>query len=126
MRADDKVTINTALATGAQREFIQVLQEIFLLQGTLKDLIERFLGSQDQVEEQTWNEEEHNEQRRKHLRKDASAPRLDIAECPGNERKPQRNQVGDPDRQEKLCAARRSLNQLDLSLQNPAARSRGP
>jgi hypothetical protein len=126
MWADDKVAIDATLATRAQRQFVQVLEEIFFLQGTLKDLIKRFLGPQDQIEQQAWHEEEHDEQRRKHLRKNASAPRLDIAECPGNERKPQRNQVGDPDRQEKLCAARRSLNQLGLSLQNHAARTRGP
>ena len=124
MRANDEVSIDTALAAGADRQFIQVLEKILFLQSTLEDLIERFLGSKNEIEQQAGHKEEHDQQRGKYLREDASASGLNIAKGPGDERKPQCDQVGDTDRQEKLCAARRGFNQLDLSLQHPAARTR--
>lgn len=125
VRTDDEVGINTSLASRAKWKFVEILKEILLFQCTLKDLVERFLGSQNEVKQQAWHEKEHHQQRRKHLREYAAAPGLDITECPGYEREPQRNQVGDPDRQEKLCSARCGFDQCGLSLQHPAARSCG-
>ena len=40
MRANDKVRVDTPLAAGTQRKFVQILEQILLFECTLEDLIE--------------------------------------------------------------------------------------
>jgi hypothetical protein len=49
--ADNEVSVNAALATRAQRELVEVLEEILLFQCPLEDLVKRLFRTQDQVEE---------------------------------------------------------------------------
>ena len=126
MRANDKVSINAALTSRAKRQFIEILEQIFFFKRSLKHLVERVFRSKYQVQQQTGHEKEHDQQGGKDLREDAPAPGLDVAKRPGDKRKPERDQIGDTDRQEELRAARRGFNQFSQSLQNSIAGVSGP
>ena len=102
---EDKLGIDCPLASRAQWQIVEILEKILLLQRTLKCLVQCLLRSQDEIEQQSRNKEQHDQKRRKDLREDASASGLDIPECPGNEGKPEGYEVGDPNRKQKLSAS---------------------
>jgi hypothetical protein len=96
VRAKDELRIDRPLASRTQRQIIKILEQVLLLQRTLKRLVQRLLGSQDQIQQQPWHKEQNNEKRRENLCEDASTSGLDIAKRPGNERKPERDEVRNP------------------------------
>jgi hypothetical protein len=96
MWTKDELGIGRALAPRAQWKIVEILEQILLLQGTLKCLVQRLLRSQDEIEQESRYKEQDDQKRRKDLRENASAPGFDVPECPGNEGKPKGYEVGDP------------------------------
>jgi hypothetical protein len=47
---EDKLGIDRALASRAQWQIVEVLEQVLLLQGALKCLVQRLLRSQDEIE----------------------------------------------------------------------------
>jgi hypothetical protein len=78
----DKVRVNRPLAAQANGSIVQILQQVLLLERTLKSLIERLLGPENQVEQKSRNEKQDHQKRGKNLREDAAAARLGIAPEP--------------------------------------------
>jgi hypothetical protein len=86
-------------------------------------LVQRLLWPQDEIEEQPGNKKQDDKKCRKNLRKDASAPGLNIAKCPGNERKPNSDEVRDPDRKQELDATCGSFDHEPFPLGEPLTAS---
>jgi hypothetical protein len=61
VRAEDELRIDRALASRAKWQIIQVLEQIFFFQRTLKGLIQSFFRPQDQIQEQPWDKEQHDQ-----------------------------------------------------------------
>jgi hypothetical protein len=76
------------VAVRAEAQILQVLEEIFFLQGAPERLIERFLRSQEHIDEHTGEEEEDDDQGGEDLRDDTPAARLDIAKGPDDQGEP--------------------------------------
>jgi hypothetical protein len=98
MRAEDKLWIYGPLTLWAERQIIQVLKQVFLLQCPLKCLVQRLLRSQDQIQQESGHKEQNDEKGGENLSKDASAPGLNIPKGPGNEREPKGDEIGNSDR----------------------------
>jgi len=92
------------------------LEQVLLLQRPLKRLVKRLLWSQDEIQQKPRDEEQYDEKRREYLRKDAPAPGLDIAKCPGDERKPDGDEIRNPDRKQKLGASRGGFDHENFPL----------
>jgi hypothetical protein len=105
VRAEDELGVDRALASRAKRQIIEILEQVLLFQCTLKRLVQRLLRSQDEIQQQPRDKEQYDKKRRENLREDASAPGLDIAKRPGNERKPDGDEVRDPNRKQELGAS---------------------
>jgi len=116
---EHELRIDCALASRAQGQIVEILEKVLLLQGTLKCLVQRLLRSQDEIEQQSRDEEQHDKKRRKDLREDASASGLDIPECPGNQGKPEGNEVRDANRKQKLGASCGGLDHEPCPLDQP-------
>jgi hypothetical protein len=105
VRAENEFGVDRALTSRAKRQIVEILEEVLLLQRTLKRLVQRFLWSQNEIEQQPGDKEQDHEKRRENLGKDASAPGLNVAKRPGDERKPDGDEVRDPNRQQELGAS---------------------
>jgi len=103
--AEDELRVHCPLASRAQRQIVEILEQVLLFQRPLKRLVQRLLRAQDQIQEQSRHKEEYDEECRENLGKDASASGFDVPKCPGDESKPECHQIGDSDRQEKLHAS---------------------
>jgi hypothetical protein len=105
MRTKDEFRVDRALASRAKRQIVEILQQVLLLQRPLKRLVQRLFWAQDEIQQQPRDKEQYDEERRENLSEDASAPRLDIAKRPSNQRKPERDEVRDSDREQELGAS---------------------
>src|SRR5690242_5480017 len=105
MRAEDEIVLDVPLAALAERQFLQVLEQVLLFEGALEGTIERLLGAEDHVEQDAGDVEEDDEERREDLRDDATAARLDVAEGPDDEDEPERNQVRPGEGDQRLDSA---------------------
>jgi hypothetical protein len=98
MRAEDKLCVYGPLTPRAERQIVQVLKQVFLLQCPLKCLVQCLLRSQDQIQQESGHKEQNDEKGGENLRKDAPAPGLNIPKGPGDEREPEGDEIGDSDR----------------------------
>jgi hypothetical protein len=119
MRTEDHLGVDRALASWTQRQVVQILEQVLLFQCTLKRLVQCLFWSQDEVQQQPGNKEQYHEKRREYLRKDAAAPGLNIAKRPSNERKPDRDEVCDPNRKQELGASRGGFDHEPFPLGDP-------
>jgi hypothetical protein len=71
VRTKYELRIYAPLATRAQRQVVEILQEVLLFQGALKRLVKSLLGTQDEIEQEPWHKEQDYQKRREHLRKNA-------------------------------------------------------
>jgi hypothetical protein len=95
MRTETVIVFDIPMTRGAMRQFLEVLEKVFLFQGALKGDIECFFRTEDQIEEQSRKIEQHHQQCRKHLSDDAAASGLAIAISPNNEYEPKCHEVRD-------------------------------
>jgi hypothetical protein len=84
-------------------------------------LVQCLLRPQNQIQQEARHKEQHHKKCRENLGKNASAPGFDISKGPGNECKPERNQIGDSDRQEKLHASCGGLDHERCPLSEPVS-----
>jgi hypothetical protein len=119
VRAEDELGVDRALASRAKRQIIEILQQVLLFQCTLKRLVQCLFRPQDEIQQQPRDKEQHDEKRRENLRKDASASGLDIAKRPGNERKPDGDEIRDPNRKQELGASCGGLDHETFPLGGP-------
>jgi hypothetical protein len=111
VRAEDKVRFNRPLTTRTKWKIVEILEKILLLEGTLKCLIQRFLGPKDEVQQQAGHKEEDHQKRRENLGEDAATAGFNIPKRPGDNGKPHGNDVRDANRQQELYASRGSFHQ---------------
>jgi len=50
VRTEYELRVNRALASGTQRQIIEILEQVLLLQRTLERLIQRLLRPQDEIQ----------------------------------------------------------------------------
>jgi hypothetical protein len=110
VRAEDEFRIHRPLAPWAQGQVVKILEQVLLLQCSLKCLVQGLLRPQYQIQQQPWHEEQHDEKCRENLSENTSAPGFDIPKGPGNECKPEGNEIGDSNREQKLHASRGGLD----------------
>jgi hypothetical protein len=107
------------LASRAKWQIIEILEQVFFFQRPLKRLVQRLLRSQDKIQQQPRDKEQYDEKRRENLRKDASASGLDITKRPRNERKPDCDEICNPNRKQELGASCGCLDHETFPLGGP-------
>jgi hypothetical protein len=105
MWAEHELGIHASLTSGTERQIVEVLKEVLLFQCTLKGLVKCFLRAQNEIEQKPRQEKQDNQERRENLSKYASASRFDISKRPSYERKPDRDEISDPNREQELSAS---------------------